>query len=117
MEGIDRSVRSYLPGVSDLGAVTVICLSAGMDCQTSMLNPSLPVIGLSVQTVFSLANHSPAVIMSRMAGLGQPDSYALLHGPAIRNLGTSIGLAATIFGSEATRMVSLAFLIQPVAVA
>lgn len=53
----------------------------------------------------------------KLLGRGHQDGLSLLYSTVLRNLAISIGMAAGMFGSQAAFMVSLAFLIQPIAAA
>lgn len=113
----EQSLRPYLPGVSAVLSATIICISVGMESRTVASNPHLLVRCLAVQAAFYLMNYIISVIVSRFLRLGNQDGLALLYSTVLRNLAISIGMAAGMFGSQATLMVSLAFLIQPIAAA
>lgn len=113
----DANVRPYLPGVSAIFAITIICISVGMESRTIASNPHLLLRCLAVQTAFYAFNYGVGILAVRLLRLGNPDGLALIYSTVLRNLAISIGLAAGMFGSQAALLVSLAFLIQPVAAA
>ncbi|MDO8971644.1 MAG: bile acid:sodium symporter, partial [Saprospiraceae bacterium] len=113
----EQSIRPYLPGVSAILATTIICISVGMESRAVASNPHLLLRCLAVQAAFYLMNYFISVIVSRLLRLGNQDGLALLYSTVLRNLAISIGMAAGMFGSQAALMVSLAFLIQPIAAA
>ncbi len=111
----EREIKPFLPGVSACFALLVISISVGLESRVIFNNLGILVTALSVQAAFYLVNYILAVAGCRWACLDEADSYTLVYTTALRNLGISIGLAATALGYEAALMASLAFLIQPVA--
>lgn len=116
-EEFEKSVRPCLPGVSAICSVTIIFLSIGMESRRVFSDPQLLTTCLAAQLVFYLLVYALTIVVSRKLRLGDYDGFALLYSTVLRNVGISIGMATTMFGSQAAFMVSLALLIQPVAAA
>jgi len=117
VEEFEKSVRPCLPGVSAIFSATVIFLSVGMESRSILSDPQILITCLAAQAVFYLVNYVLGIVVSRKLRLGDYDGYALLYSTVLRNVAVSIGLATTMFGSQAAFMVSLALLIQPIAAA
>jgi arsenite transporter len=111
------SIAPYLPGFSAILSATIIFFSVGMESRTILSNPNMLFRCVAVQTAFYLMNYLISIITSKVLNLGNQDGLALVYSTVLRNLAISIGMAASMFGSEAALMVSLAFLIQPIAAA
>ena len=117
VEKFEKSVRPCLPGVSAICSATVIFLSVGMESRRILSDPQLLITCIAAQIAFYLINYGLSIVVSRKLRLGDYDGFALLYSTVLRNVGISIGLATTMFGSQAAFMVSLALLIQPIAAA
>jgi arsenite transporter len=113
----NRSVAPALPGVSAILTTIIICISVGMEAPGVAANPGLLIKCLAVQGAFYAMNYLVSVMCVRFLRLQREDGLALLYTTVLRNLAISIGIAAGMFGSQAAFMVSIAFLIQPVAAA
>jgi arsenite transporter len=113
----NRSIAPCLPGVSSILTTVIICISVGMESRSVAASPDLLVRCLAVQGAFYLMNYLVSVLFARCLKLRREDGLALLYTTVLRNLAISIGIAAAMFGSQAAFMVSIAFLIQPIAAA
>lgn len=110
-------IKPLLPGPSALGALIIIFISISMNAKLIITGTNILAAALAVLLLFYILNYVIAIISSKLAGLTEPDGYALVYSTALRNLGISMGIATSAFGYKAALMVSMAFLIQPVAAA
>ncbi len=104
-------IKPLLPAVSSWGMITVIIISISMNARAMVSHPGALAAALAVQLVFYAANYLIAILIGRRL-FGEKDALSLVFSTVQRNLGISIGLAATAFGPDAAMMVSLAILIQ-----
>jgi len=110
-EQFQRQIKPLLPAVSSWGMMLLIIISISMNSQALAARPDLLAMGLGVQVVFYAVNYVIAVLVARRFFTAK-DGLTLVFSTALRNLGLSIGLAATAFGPDAAMMVSLAILLQ-----
>jgi predicted Na+-dependent transporter len=110
-------IKPLLPGVSAWGALFIIFSSIGMKSRSIFDNPEIFCRAIVILFIFYVCNYTLAIAAARYFRLSREDSYTLVYCSALRNLAIAIGLSAAVFGSHAVLMISLAFLIQPVAAA
>ena len=79
-------------------------------------SPDILATALLVQAEFYSFNYLLAIVGCMLGGFCTEDASVLDYGTVLRNLAISIGLASVLFDSRAVFMVSLAFVIQPLAV-
>ncbi len=113
MEEFNIGIKPLLPGISAWGVIFIIFTSISMKSKLILDNHHLLAVAVFIQAVFYLINYVLAVTGFKLSKLNKADGYALIYSTVLRNLAISIGLASTIFGTQAALMVSLAFLFQP----
>ena len=113
----NSGIKVLLPGISAWGAVCIVFISVSMESKMIFKGLNVLVVAVLVQVVFYMANYFFAVVGSRLCKLNKQEGYVLVYSTALRNLGISMGLATSVFGSQAALMVSFAFLFQPLAAA
>ncbi|MDD4775495.1 MAG: bile acid:sodium symporter [Syntrophomonas sp.] len=110
-EQFQQQIKPLLPAISSWGMMLLIIISISMNSQALAARPDLLAMGLGVQLVFYAVNYVIAVLVARRF-FPAKDGLTLVFSTVLRNLGLSIGLAATAFGPDAAMMVSLAILLQ-----
>jgi ACR3 family arsenite efflux pump ArsB len=108
-------IKPLLPGPSALGALVIIFTSVSMNAKLIINGLSTLMAALASLLLFYMLNYVMAVVASRAGRFNKEDGYALVYSTVLRNLAISMGIAISAFGYEAALMVSMAFLIQPVA--
>lgn len=114
-EEFTREIKPLLPGLSAWGAIFIIFSSISAKSRSIFDNPGMFGLVIGVLLIFYLCNYALALGAARFFKLSREDGYTLVFCSALRNLAIAIGISATIFGPHAVLMISLAFLIQPVA--
>lgn len=109
------SIKPFFPGISAWGAIFIIFSSISMKAKSIFESPEMISLSLGLLTLFYLCNYALAIGAVRFFRLSREDGYSLVYCSALRNIAIAIGISATVFDSHAVLMISLAFLIQPVA--
>lgn len=112
-----NKIKPLLPGPSALGALTIIFISISMNTKLIIAGLGTLMAAFASLVLFYLLNYVLAIVASKLGGFCEKDGYALVYSTVLRNLAISMGIAISAFGYEAALMVSMAFLIQPVAAA
>lgn len=112
-EEFSGRIKPLLAGMGMWGVVFMIFISVSMKSNTIISNPRALLAPLFVLCLFYLINYSISICGSRLIGLNTADSYTLVFSTALRNLGIALGIATVTFGPQATLMISIAFLVQP----
>lgn len=108
-------IKPLLPGLSAWGAIFIIFSSISMKSKSIFENPDIFSLAIGVLLVFYICNYALSIGATHFFKLSREDGYSLVFSTALRNLAIAIGVSATVFCSDAVLMISLAFLIQPVA--
>jgi len=114
-EAFATRIKPFLPGISAWGAIFIIFTSISMKARSIFESPEMISLSLGLLVLFYLFNYALAIGAVRFFGLSREDGYTLVYCSALRNIAIAIGISATVFDSHAVFMISLAFLIQPVA--
>lgn len=116
MDDFNRKIKPLLPGICAWGAMLVIFISISTTAKYIFSSPDILASALLVQVLFYLFNYLFAYIGCKVGKFCKEDASVLVYGTVLRYLAISIGLASVLFDYQAVFMVSLAFLIQPLAV-
>jgi predicted Na+-dependent transporter len=91
--------------------VFITFVSMSVNARRVISNPEVLVLALGVQILFYLINYAISVELGRHL-FARNEALVLVFTTVLRNLSLALGLAATVFGSDAALMVAMAFIFQ-----
>ncbi|QGU00154.1 Putative sodium-dependent transporter [Candidatus Syntrophocurvum alkaliphilum] len=107
----EERIKPIFPAISAWGMVYIIFSSISLNSHTLINQPSILILAFFVQVFFYTMNYLISMIIGKLY-FKRKEAIAFVFSTAHRNLAIAIGLATTIFGTNAAIMVAVAILVQ-----